>query len=302
MFYPLQNSEISLCLTWLHGATSNNARDNSFKTTTSKMFYPKFKPIEENIISFPTVVGGIRTKIKEYPFLVSIRVNDKYDCAGIIIDSDKILTVAHCMKPGIRHSLYTIHCGKSKIYGNEPGQKVFSIKAAIIHENYVREDNQKNKFQYDNDIAIIKLNETLKFTANIMKAELPKANEKITPNTYCCVAGWGKTKGHGDVNVLNEICIPTWSTLKCNRKEFYDGKISNNMICAGEESGGIDSCHGDSGGPLLCYKRATSSKKVSGLVSWGKGCAESNKPGVYLDLSKYIDWIKTNSKKLQFEP
>ncbi|CAK9290966.1 unnamed protein product [Gordionus sp. m RMFG-2023] len=258
MFYPLQNSEISLCLTWLHGATSNNARDNSFKTTTSKMFYPKFKPIEENIISFPTVVGGIRTKIKEYPFLVSIRVNDKYDCAGIIIDSDKILTVAHCMKPGIRHSLYTIHCGKSKIYGNEP--------------------------------------------ANIMKAELPKANEKITPNTYCCVAGWGKTKGHGDVNVLNEICIPTWSTLKCNRKEFYDGKISNNMICAGEESGGIDSCHGDSGGPLLCYKRATSSKKVSGLVSWGKGCAESNKPGVYLDLSKYIDWIKTNSKKLQFEP
>ncbi|CAK9301690.1 unnamed protein product [Gordionus sp. m RMFG-2023] len=242
------------------------------------------------------IVGGIPTQITEYPFMVSLRVNSRYVCAGIILDSNKILTVAHCFRPSIPHSLYSIHCGKSKKYGNEPNEKLLSIKSVIIHEGFVREDGLRDAFKYDNDIAIVKLNESLKFTENITNAVLPKYNENLTPGTYCCVAGWGDTNDGGDQNNLNEICIPTWNRIKCNMKQFHNSKISPNMICAGEEAGGVDACQGDSGGALFCT--TTSGKKVSGLVSWGKGCAESDKPGVYVDLSKYIKWIERNSKKL----
>ena len=45
----------------------------------------------------------------------------------------------------------------------------------------------------------------------------------------------------------------------------------------------------DSGGPLVCSGAAQ-----CGIVSWGYGCAESSYPGVYTQVSYFIDWIDNN--------
>ena len=45
----------------------------------------------------------------------------------------------------------------------------------------------------------------------------------------------------------------------------------------------------DSGGPLVCSNAAQ-----CGIVSWGYGCAESSYPGVYTQVSYFIDWIETH--------
>ncbi len=80
-------------------------------------------------------------------------------------------------------------------------------------------------------------------------------------------------------------------------------------ICAGDVAhGGIDACQvihvkdslssliqhldwlqGDSGGPM--FQDGT----LWGIVSWGRGCAMPGYPGVYTQVSSYLDFIENNS-------
>ena len=65
-------------------------------------------------------------------------------------------------------------------------------------------------------------------------------------------------------------------------------------MCAGYDNGKVDTCTGDSGGPLICRTNLNDpySFTLTGVVSWGFECAQVGTPGVYTRVSSYLDWIK----------
>merc|ERR1712189_154770 len=99
------------------------------------------------------------------------------------------------------------------------------------------------------------------------------------------VSGWGTTSEGGSLGkTLMKVTVPVVSDDDC-RDAYGVSEIADSMICAGLEQGGKDSCQGDSGGPFMC------GSQLSGVVSWGYGCAEPGYPGVYTQTSYFISWL-----------
>lgn len=55
----------------------------------------------------------------------------------------------------------------------------------------------------------------------------------------------------------------------------------------------LGSPQGDSGGPLTCSEPDPRPREVLyGITSWGDGCGEPGKPGVYTRVAVFKDWLQ----------
>lgn len=109
------------------------------------------------------------------------------------------------------------------------------------------------------------------------------------------ISGFGRLhENRATSTVLQRLTIPYVDRLTC--MESTSLRISANMFCAGYDDIEKDACQGDSGGPHVTRYRDT--YFVTGIVSWGEGCARRGKYGVYTQVSKYIRWIQNGINRL----
>jgi len=100
--------------------------------------------------------------------------------------------------------------------------------------------------------------------------------------------------GTSNNRVLQQAAVPVISREDCRKiSRAFRVYVTTNMFCAGYTEGGKDACTGDSGGPLVC--KQGDHWLQYGVTSFGWGCANPKKPGVYADVVSLLSWITETS-------
>ena len=281
-------------------------------------------PPAEGARKAPRIIGGSDAEVAGlYEFTGSIRTPTRtHHCGGSFVDpviqsgpggvrfvaewaagSDEprwFITAAHCLfdtnDVPFEAADLTITAGSRDISASGETLSI-EVDDIIVHPNY-DETGQSANDTFENDIALLKLSPipiaAVGTEPQIRTITLPDSRDGTViyqTGARLDVNGWGRT-GSAPVSwFLQAAKVPYGDQARCELA--YSGigaSIADGAFCAGWAQGGIDSCQGDSGGPLIDRDKNI----LIGVVSWGDGCGFANKPGVYTDVTKYIDWINEN--------
>ena len=237
---------------------------------------------EEPSYQRPRIVGGELANDGEFPFLVTVLPSGSL-CGGSIISDRWVVTAAHCLE-GLTASDVSVRAGSNQLFS---GYTTYQAENIYLHPAY---DN----WTFDNDIALIQVSTAITAAKTASIDLLRSSNESSLLSDFdeVIVAGWGTTSSGGTTssNLLKvSVDVQYPSTCRAN-SDYGPSEITDNMICAGVMGGGKDACQGDSGGPLVRYD-GTGNPWLTGIVSWGYGCADADYPGVYTRVANYTDWI-----------
>lgn len=247
------------------------------------------------------IVGGTVVAPNSLPFQVSLQRRSgtgsySQSCGGSILDENTIIDAAHCVR-GVDPTILRVVAGEHSLRTDSGLEQNRGVTRFVMHENY-------RPTTFENDISLLFLDAPLDLTVpSAQPILLPPPTEEFdpAPGLMVSVSGWGTTSSGGVISdQLRSVEVPVVSDDVCNTA--YGGTASSpevypSMICAGDISnGGVDSCQGDSGGPLYVTPldgNAAEARQI-GIVSWGQGCALAGYPGVYTQVSYFLDWIATN--------
>lgn len=222
----------------------------------------------------PMIVGGTDAPVGVHPFQVGLMDPDFDDdfqaqfCGGTLVSARFVVTAAHCVdRVSSPADQLEILVGARRL--GESGTRR-SVASVYVHPGY-------NEETADYDVAVVELAEPVTGIDFATIADV----RPTTAGTNLRVTGWGTLSGLPKPEypvALQQVDVPFVPTENCGG----NGGLTSRMICAGEA--GVDSCHGDSGGPLTIDSGSGYTELV-GIVSWGPRLCGSA-PGVYANVAQ----------------
>ncbi|XP_010601846.1 brain-specific serine protease 4 isoform X3 [Fukomys damarensis] len=198
----------------------------------------------------------------------------------------------HCQDPCDldQLDLFSVLLGAWQLQNPGPRSQQVGIAWVLPHPGYSWKEAARA------DIALVRLKHTIQFSERVLPICLPDFSVQLPPNTSCWIAGWGSISDGVPLpypQTLQKLKVPIIDSEVCSRL-YWRGAgqdaITEDMLCAGYLEGKRDACMGDSGGPLMC--RVNGAWLLAGIISWGEGCAERNRPGVYTSLLVHRSWVQ----------
>ncbi|XP_058399119.1 urokinase-type plasminogen activator [Diceros bicornis minor] len=247
------------------------------------------------------IVGGEFTTIENQPWFAAIYKRHRggsvtYLCGGSLISPCWVVSATHCFINHPKKEDYTVYLGRSSLNSETPGEMKFEVEKLILHEGY-----SADTLAHHNDIALLKISSSSGQCAqpsrSIQTICLPPPYGDDHFGTNCEITGFGKETSTGYLypEQLKMTVVKLVSHQECQQPHYYGSEVTTKMLCAADPHWETDSCQGDSGGPLVCPIQGRLT--LTGIVSWGRGCAMKDKPGVYTRISRFLPWIRTHTEE-----
>ncbi len=217
---------------------------------------------------------------------------------GVIIDEKWVLTAAHLFKNYNRESDYIYETSKDSLEILAGTNDLLSTKKKVGIEEVIVPTDYKSCGAF-NDIALIKLKDSLNLdTLDKQYIFAPDDSQYLRfsqEGVELKISGWGYDENSQIQRSLQVGSVPIANHDECRESNFKVRNIvTEDMLCAGHRfSGGVDTCKGDSGGPLYVFDE-NNKPILLGLTSWGEGCSSSGLYGIYTNFYYYIKWVNDN--------
>jgi secreted trypsin-like serine protease len=244
------------------------------------------------------VVGGTAVGDGQLRYVANISIGGSFGCTGTLIAPTWVLTAGHCgsatgaasggLVPtpiGLPASAYDVKLDSVRADG--AGAEDHSVKQVVVDSDYFVTNGAGN------DVTLLELDGA----SRVPPMRIAAVGERSiwAPGVKATVAGFGLTSEDADnaPDTMQQAQVPIQSDADCAKAypngltgTAADGSFdARSMTCAGYPQGGTDTCQGDSGGPLLAPLPG-GGLRLAAATSFGEGCAQPGKPGVYARLAE----------------
>jgi secreted trypsin-like serine protease len=220
-------------------------------------------------------------------------------CGGTLTTPSTVVTAAHCVREDNGSTLRPIDI----LVGvggdlDSPALRTFTVASVTVHPGYVADSAI-------NDIAVLTLATPVTGVSTLLPIRPEEVSSVMVSGTPLRVIGWGNmsttgesfptkpvmgaltlfpdsTCGGGGDYTLNGVRFSGFGTEDADpRFEVCASGVRGNRLI-------VDSCEGDSGGPLISGSGAAA--RLVGVVSWGEKCS-GKRPGVYTRVSAMYPFL-----------
>ncbi|CAG0882026.1 unnamed protein product [Cyprideis torosa] len=237
------------------------------------------------------VIKGTASKPGAHPWQASLRVraggSSIHWCGAVVISSSHVLSAAHCLEDYPLKS-YFVRVGDFDTGDLETEEQDLEIDVAHVHQR------KHEGVRYNNDVALLKLKgasarDPITFGSKVQPICLPPPGAKYETGRNCTISGWGST-GASYARRLQAAMIPILSPDECRSPRVYGVLITPGMFCAGFLEGGVRRGLLPGGQRRAIHLQGRWYVNIAN-DGWGLNCAQPNRPGVYVKLINYLDWI-----------
>ncbi len=256
----------------------------------------------------PKIVGGTATTVANYPWQAAVvystaqkpglNAQQRLFCGGSLLTPRIVITAGHCVSgddpdcsvlcaindPGgdgtakMDPNDVDVVLGRSTL--SDPGQGAEHAVSAVVVQSYYNSNYQGDGVPRFDVAYLVLANPSGQASIKIAGADEGALWDAGSAEE---ISGWGSiSEGGSPVDTLRSATVGVIADSTCASGAVYGSDFDPaTMVCAGYLSGGVDTCSGDSGGPLEAPLGGGGYRLV-GITDWGDGCARANAPGVYM--------------------
>lgn len=246
------------------------------------------------------IIWGVDADIRHVRYHVvlmekGIYENEAQFCGGTILNSEWILTCAHCLCARRQPSVPRNVNHMSVLVGHDNLNRInrslrYAVAEVFPHEDYTQRVDPET---YPYDIGLVRLAERLVMSDRVGAALLPTEDMDPWYNSFF-IAGFGFTSNEYQGSMkLKSGFVKVNTQTECIAMYGHVVYSETRNLCVQTSFYQVYPCSGDSGSGLIIPN--FDAPHVMGIYAGGDKPCNKSRYNIAVRVSSYLDWIKSKT-------